>query len=283
MFDKIQQIQIETTTACPAKCIMCPLDIMDRDGGRMETDLFHSLIDQVLTLDIPILFPFLNGEPFADNRMMSFLEYFKVKKQELGAKTKLAFFSNMYLLDLDKIEHILINYHDDIDSFFCSLNASTEDTYNKVMGLNGIDDTVLKIRHLNKINQDNHYGIKTGVVFVEQQANRHEKQEYMEMMNNPVCCNPFIAAEFNWAGWKSEYIGNPVHPCHRMLNDMTILWDGRVNLCCMDNEGQVILGDANVEPIIDIWNGFQEKRDINRSLDWSSLQLCNVCNMVEKR
>ena len=44
------------------------------------------------------------------------------------------------------------------------------------------------------------------------------------------------------------------YPCYRPWLTFTVLWDGRVSLCCADFDGKTILGDLNTSTIQEIWN-----------------------------
>jgi len=36
---------------------------------------------------------------------------------------------------------------------------------------------------------------------------------------------------------------------------LVVLWDGTVTICCADVEGEIVLGNAQQESLLDIWNG----------------------------
>ena len=44
------------------------------------------------------------------------------------------------------------------------------------------------------------------------------------------------------------------YPCYRPWLTFTVLWDGRVSLCCADFDGRTILGDLRTSTIQEIWN-----------------------------
>ena len=44
------------------------------------------------------------------------------------------------------------------------------------------------------------------------------------------------------------------YPCYRLWLTFTVLWDGRVSLCCADFDGRHVLGDLNTSSIREIWN-----------------------------
>ena len=43
------------------------------------------------------------------------------------------------------------------------------------------------------------------------------------------------------------------YPCYRMWLTFTVLWDGRVSLCCADYDGRNVLGDLRTSTIAEVW------------------------------
>ena len=57
----------------------------------------------------------------------------------------------------------------------------------------------------------------------------------------------------NWAG-TLNHESDVNYPCYRPWLTFTVLWDGRVSLCCADFDGRTVLGDLNTSTIQEIWN-----------------------------
>jgi len=70
------------------------------------------------------------------------------------------------------------------------------------------------------------------------------------------------------------------YPCPRLWSRATVLWDGRVALCCRDMNGEYIVGDANRESLYDIWNGERLGLMRQRHLDrqFGDIPLCERCD-----
>ncbi|MBU1565590.1 MAG: SPASM domain-containing protein [Proteobacteria bacterium] len=51
-------------------------------------------------------------------------------------------------------------------------------------------------------------------------------------------------------------------PCQWLWNAPTILWDGRVSACCRNYQGELLMGNINEVPLMDIWHNhaYQELR-----------------------
>ena len=61
---------------------------------------------------------------------------------------------------------------------------------------------------------------------------------------------------------------------------MCILRDGKVALCWLDLEGEEILGDANTESLVDIWNSDRaiEIRELHKQGKRDQIAICNRCD-----
>jgi hypothetical protein len=89
-----------------------------------------------------------------------------------------------------------------------------------------------------------------------------------------------IFGEFkNWGGMKHDKLertGERVK-CWSLFNAINVLWDGSVCLCCLDFDGQLILGDANKKSLVEIWHDSKWVRDKHRKLDFN-FEPCRGCN-----
>ena len=62
----------------------------------------------------------------------------------------------------------------------------------------------------------------------------------------------------------------------------TVLWDGRVSLCCADYDGRNVLGDLRTSTIADIWNS-QAYRAVRRQhLESGGPEICRSCDLPKK-
>lgn len=66
-------------------------------------------------------------------------------------------------------------------------------------------------------------------------------------------------------------------PCRQLGRRMTILSDGRVALCDQDWLGRASLGDAQAEPLLEIWRKVHEAERCHAEGRFDELSLCGVC------
>ena len=254
------KIQFESSTLCNARCSFCPHSKMTRPMGTMSDTLFHKIIKEGKEMGIRIYSPFLNGEPFVFPKIYEWLDYM------LKEKVLVSLYTNAEYLDVDK----LLTYPN-IWKVNCSFNGATKETYEKVMGLYNFEKTRDKIKDL--INRAK-FGVSVSMVVNED--NVHEKRLFREMWGDKAKICYFV----NWGGDKHstfERKGIQV-PCYHLLHDITILWDGRVNLCCMDYDGKVILGDLNKQTLKEIIGNIELLRIRHKVLDFN-MPLCKDCNL----
>ena len=79
------------------------------------------------------------------------------------------------------------------------------------------------------------------------QNNSADEQAFIEHWR-AIADKIHITDLHNWAGTLNTE-SDVNYPCYRPWLTFTVLWDGRVSLCCADFDGKTILGDLNTSPI----------------------------------
>ena len=260
------KIQFESSTACNAKCVFCPRYDMTRPRGQMSDELFHKIIKEGKEEGIKLYSPFLNGEPFVFPKIYEWLDYMEKE----GARVIL--YTNGEFLDADR----LVKYSN-IDYVNCSFNAATKETYDKIM--RGPDFEKAK-KNIENLISKARFRVVVSMIITEE--NSREQNLFKKMWGRRAK----IGGYANWAGARrssTEKKGKR-RPCYHLLNHLTIMWDGRVNLCCMDHDGKVILGDLNKQSLKEIMGNMEPLRKRHRVMDFN-MPLCRDCNLntIESR
>jgi hypothetical protein len=86
----------------------------------------------------------------------------------------------------------------------------------------------------------------------------------------------------NWAGTLNQE-SDVRFPCYRPWLTFTILWDGRVSLCCADFDGREVLGDLRTSTIKEIWNGPAYRQVRRAHLDHGGPSICQSCDRRRTR
>lgn len=232
------KIQIETTNRCNAHCKYCPHDRIQRDIADMDMDLFRKIIDDCKEFPLGTLLPFLNGEPFLDKFLFKRLE---IIDEELDVRTKI--FTNASVLTEEKLQRL--KTFDNIELDYSMMGGPNKEKYEAITGLD-YDNFIRKEKLIREY-------------FPE--AGKH------------------MGYGFNWTG----HIDSPRKTqrldtrCHR-TNEMTILVDGRVSLCCMDMHGEWILGDLKRQSILEVFN--QKPASFYRNNKRGNIYPCKFCNVL---
>lgn len=253
------KIQFESSTTCNAKCTFCPRYDMTRPMGEMSDELFHKIIKESKIFRNPEIVPFLNGEPFVFFRIWEWLDYMR------DNECRVYLFTNAELIDVDRI----IKYPN-IRYVCCSINAATKETHSAIMRGPNYEVVEAKVQELIKKASFPIY-----VSMVEVERNQHEVESFREKWGKRVTHGEFK----NWGGARHDKLekAGVRKPCLALLRTITILWDGRVVPCCMDYNGQLILGDANTQTLSEILINSKWLRKRHMKLDFNMIP-CKDCN-----
>ncbi len=274
--ERPDEVQIETTNRCNARCVFCHHPRMRRPSTDMSDELFMKLLQDLKEVKPKAVHPFANGEMFLDKKIFERLDLINQELPDTG----IVVFTNGFLLDearADKLARVknirMINF---------SLNGFDRDDYKERVGLD-LDRVVKNIKNVLRLNAERQFADKIVVASVEfGKEARGKNKEYNDAFRK-FCMDNFPGAEVK-VGYKYNYISRifsfrgfrDIH-CPR-LKSMVVLANGLVALCCMDMEGEYILGNANERSLTDIYNGMLA-REYRRNRK-SRMVPCRECNMI---
>ena len=229
----------------------------------MSDELFYKIIKEGKEMKKSFFVPFLNGEPFVFSRIWKWLDYMQAQK------VRVHIYSNAEYMDVDRLAS-----YSNISCICCSINAATEETYNKVVRGPDYKTVVQNVKDIIKKKHNKRCKVYASMVIVDE--NKHEVEEFKKMWG----VNHIFGEFKNWGGARHDKIektGERI-PCQALLRVMSILWDGRVVPCCMDYDGKIILGDVNKQTLTEIYHESQWMRRSSRNLDFS-MEPCKECNL----
>ena len=251
-------VQIQTVTGCNASCIFCPNGKTRRtipSGRRMDWNLYRSIVDQSIALGIRRYSVYLMNEPLLDPDLPKRVAYIsaRIKKPQY-----VKVISNGVLLTDHMARGLL-------DSGLKKLKISVQSldalTYYHVMGM-PLDRTLRNIDRFMELK------IRGGYIF---------PQLEIAMIDTNKGGAEVIGMRRHWQkrGIKLniEYFENRVDPnriqgspvnhdsmkifswCQRLMEQIFILYDGRMVQCCADWEQHSMMGNLAREGLADIWYG----------------------------
>ena len=265
-------VQIESTNICNAKCVFCPRDDMHRRQGIMSFELFAKVVDECVALGITHVRMHNYGEAMIDKRLVEKVAYAKAKGiQEVGM------ISNGSLLS-EKTARGLIEAG--LDAINISVDAGGKEVFESTrIGLK-YDKVIAGIERLVRIRAEAGKRRPKLILSFVRQNNSADEQAFIEHWRG-VADKIHVTELHNWAGTLNTE-SDVNYPCYRPWLTFTVLWDGRVSLCCADFDGSTILGDLNTSTIRDIWNAEPYRNARRQHLESGGPDICRSCDLPRK-
>ncbi len=257
--------QIQTISGCNANCVFCPnkkTDIDIKMGNRMDWDLFRKIVDELLDWGVKRFSPYLMNEPMLDPEFPERVRYISDRKGP-GQFTKIN--SHGGLLTEDMGKRILDS---GLDRVNFSVQGLDPDIYFDVMKL-PLQKTLDNIERFMELKRDGNY--KKPRVRVCMLVTDYIEPQVPEILK--FWGDRGVKVNFNQLenrghheAIKSESILASSHElktfdwCTRLLDQIYILWDGRLVQCCADWEQSGIMGNTAQDSLREIWNGERYKK-----------------------
>ncbi len=265
-------VQIESTNLCNAKCVFCPRDEMHRRQGVMEMDLFKKVVDECAALGITHVRVHNYGEPFLDRQLVEKVRYAK----ERGI-AEVGMISNGSLIT-EPIARGMIEAG--LDAINISVDASGKETFERTRVHLEYDTVIANIRALARLRKEMGRRRPKLILSFVRQGNTADEQAFIEEWSQ-VADKIHVTDLHNWAGTLNE-TSNVSFPCYRLWLTFTVLWDGRVSLCCADFDGRHILGDLRTSTIAEIWNSPTYLAVRRQHLQDGGPGICRSCDLPKK-
>lgn len=238
----------------------------------MSDELFESIIEQCREFPLGAIEPFLQGDPFADPKIMKRLEMIHHRLPE----TKLRLYTNGYALTPDRVDALT---ELGVDHLFISVNTVDPDRYQSTMGLKW-ERTQSHLRYLSDPSRRSRVARKITFRMLRQLDTTLEEQDRFLAFCKECGIKSFIVGLFNYKGDIQSDLPAPNFPCEHM-DRLDILSNGNVTLCCMDQDGDYSWGDVNTERLLDVYRGVVATR--YRHMHWSGkrkeIHPCDTCNL----
>lgn len=265
-------VQIESTNLCNAKCVFCPRDDMLRRQGVMDMDLFRKVVDECVQLGITHVRVHNYGEPFLDKQLVEKVRYAK----ERGI-AEVGMISNGSLIT-EEIAQGMIDAG--LDAINISVDASGKEVFESTRLNLSYDDVIANIESLVRLRKAAGKVRPKLILSFVRQDNSADEQQFIDHWRK-IADKIHITDLHNWAGTLNA-TSDVNYPCYRMWQTFTVLWDGRVSLCCADFDGRHILGDLRTSSIADIWNGPAYLSVRRQHLESGGPEICRSCDLPKK-
>jgi len=265
-------VQIESTNICNAKCVFCPRDEMHRRQGIMSVELFRKIVDECAQLGITHVRMHNYGEAFIDRKLVEKVKYAKEK-----GISEVGLISNGSLIS-EPVARGMIDAG--LDAINISVDASGKEVFEATrIGLK-YDKVIANIERLVRLRAESGKRRPKLILSFVRQNNSADEQAFIEHWRT-IADKIHVTDLHNWAGTLNTE-SDVNYPCYRPWLTFTVLWDGRVSLCCADFDGKTILGNLNTQTIAEIWNA-ETYRSVRREhLESGGPDVCRACDLPRK-
>jgi len=270
----LEVLQVETTNRCNARCIFCAHGRIEKHG-TMSDGLFTKIVTEAARLDpAPHTFiPMLTGEPFLDPRIVDRIK----QAREALPRTAIHLYTNGSMLT-EEIIRALAGVPD--FRLNISANGASVETRKRLTGLDDYAEVARMIDCVDALR------IPHTVSLVQHPSVTREEEEAFNrtwgcVTSGTSSREPYVFQHLNFAGLTCVCDRNNFSRCIHATSHMTVLWDGRVNLCCMDPLGRAVFGDLNVETVSEVWSseGRQHYVRMHEAGRGTECDVCCDCNI----
>lgn len=271
------KVTIEITNACNSDCIMCPRQSMTRPVGNMDFGLYKKIVSDCGKVGVQIIQPFNFGEPLLNKRLGDFIRYTKE-----NTKARVQISTNGAMLDEERGREILDS---GLDRINIDIDGFSKDTYEKVRRNLDFERVVWNTERFIEMKKRLNKKIFITISIINMSETAGEIESFKKYWRHKS--DRVLDVKYNtWTGSVSDRStpqGNRSKfkcPCKMLWDQMVILQDGRVALCCLDYDGRVIVGDMKSESILEVWNGkpLDLLRQKQIELRFDEIPICRDCN-----
>jgi molybdenum cofactor biosynthesis enzyme MoaA len=251
-------VQIQTITGCNAKCIFCPNGKTRRNipaGRHMNWDLYRSIVDQCIELGIRRYSVYLMNEPMLDRELSERVAYVsaRIKKPQYVKVT-----SHGGLLTERMAKGLLDS---GLDKLKISVQSLNTDIYWNIMGL-PLHKTLRNIDRFLELKKKGGYKLPRLEIVMVDSIQTHDEIPSIRRYWQDRQIKLYIEPVENRADQQNirdtavgEHRLKSFSWCRRLMEQIYILYDGRMVQCCADWEQRSVMGDLSAHRLADIWYG----------------------------
>ena len=265
-------VQIESTNLCNAKCVFCPRDEMHRQQGVMDLDLFRKIVDECVALGITHVRVHNYGEPFLDRQLVEKVRYAKAR-----GIAEVGMISNGSLITEELAQGMI---EAGLDAINISVDAGGREVFERTRVHLDYDTVIGNIRTLARLREASGRRRPRLILSFVRQDNSADEQAFIDEWRQ-VADKIHVTDLHNWAGTLHDR-SDVQYPCYRMWLTFTVLWDGRVSLCCADYDGRHVLGDLRTSSIAQVWNSPAYLAVRRQQLETGGPEICRSCDLPKK-
>ncbi len=260
-------LRIETTNNCNFNCAFCTHSKMTRPVGYMSQELFTKIIKEASDLGIVSLDIRNFGEPLLDKELEQKIEIAK----HFGF-TNVFLVTNASLLTNERY-HSLSNAG--LDHIVVSISPKREFELTRKTSFDPIMENLKQISEANS-----NLSLTIHIFSSDVSSNKEYLRLAYGLTKLGFQWNKLF--EHNWAEG-TEIDLDEYQLCQRVWTQFTVFWDGLVPLCCLDYNGEIILGDLKKDSLSNVINSGKYQQMRLQQLVKLPPRICQCCNNARHR
>jgi len=270
-------VDVEITSKCNLRCIMCEHTYMKRKQEMMTEKIFKSIISQCKGFAQGIRF-IMYSEPFLHPDIISYARHVKESGLLLHITTNGTVVTNRQIDDLINLG---------LDSITFSMQGATEDEYAFIRRNDKLPIVTEKIRYVKKKRKKNPF-IQVSATVTQRDSNedierfKEKWSEYADLVTVGLTSWSRIAEYepdiYKILGITPEQ-NRKYMPCQDILTKMCVFANGDITVCCGDAEGRLTVGNILNDNMKDLWDSevYNGLRLLLTNMKMDMLELCKNC------
>lgn len=262
-------VRVETTNACNARCIICPHKFMGRDVQRMDERLYQRIVEECVEGGCREMHLHNFGEPLLDRQLEA-----RIRHAKQRGVPHVKVFSNGSLLSEDRARGLISS---GLDQIKISIDGVSKEEFERIRYPLKFDRVIENIRRLVALRNAAQSPLRIHVAC----CSTSDKTATMAALEGVVDGFSFGKIH-NWANTEHASGAEGIRkPCSRLWRTFTILANGDISLCCLDYDGQHVIGRLDEGMSIrTIWNSvaYRQLRRLHTSASQEAIDLCSNCS-----
>lgn len=264
-------VDLESTSACNLRCVMCFQSFNPPPKGYMEMNLFKKIIDEGTKKGLSSIKLQYRGEPLLHSQLPDMVKYAKEK-----GVIEVMFNTNGQLLTEEKAKAFI---EANLDKIIFSIDGYTPDVYEKIR-IGGKFETVLEnVKRLKELRDA--VGKRKPYIRIQMvDLPGTDIKEYTKFWSRYA---DYVAIE-DFNDYHKNFIRNPPKSdfcCAQLWQRTMIRYDGNVTACCGDLYEEYPLGNAYESTIEELWTGKKMDAIRQQHIKGNShrYQMCASCGL----
>ena len=272
---KPSQVNIEVTSICNSKCIMCPRHQMRRTMQVMPWELYEKVVLESKQYGVKNFA--LNGYGEIFTAKKDYKKYINFLFEHIP-DAKVTINTNASLMN-EEAAHFLIEKK--INTVHIDIDGATKETFEKVRVNLKYEMVVRNVKRL--IEMRNGLGamyptVRVGII--NQPETQHEIEDFIKQWTGVA---DYVAEDIlvTRAGEVDvQYEHQVVKPCFLPWGEMNVFTSGEVSMCCDDWDGEHVMGNMNEQSLVEIWAGdkFKALRELHQQGRACENSVCEKCS-----